>query len=206
VVKLYVEGGGDLAVLKTACRRGFTTFITQAGIKKHPRVVACGGREDAYKSFCITVANGEKAMLLVDSETAVAAPHQSGLPDKWLPWGHLLQRDNWKKPAESHDTDCHLMVQVMESWFLADQATLQAFFNRGFNSKALPAAANPIEGVAKDTVYRALQKATKDCKTKDPYEKGEHSFALLTMIDPTKVTAASPWAKRFVEELKKKMK
>ena len=33
MVKLYVEGGGDTAALKTACREGFTTFVTNAGIK-----------------------------------------------------------------------------------------------------------------------------------------------------------------------------
>jgi hypothetical protein len=37
VVKLYVEGGGDSAVLRTACREGFTRFITRAGIAKRPR-------------------------------------------------------------------------------------------------------------------------------------------------------------------------
>lgn len=205
MVKLYVEGGGDTAALKTACREGFTEFITKAGIKKRPRVVACGGRRDAYESFCTAIAQGEEAVLLVDSEIAVSAAHQAGNLDQWLPWAHLLQRDNWSKPNGSKDIDCHMMVQVMESWFLADRGTLQAFFDPGFNANALPAAANSVEGVAKAAVYSALQQATKSCKTKAPYGKGEHSFKLLAKIDPAKVAAASPWAKRFVDELKKKM-
>jgi hypothetical protein len=44
-----------------------------------------------------------------------------------------------------------------------------------------------------------------NCKTKAPYGKGEHSFKLLALIDPTKVANASPWANRFINELKKKM-
>lgn len=205
MVKLYVEGGGDTAALRAACREGFTTFITKAGIKSRPRVVACGGRRDAYESFCTAIAQGEAAVLLVDSEAAVTAAHQAGNPAQWLPWAHLLQRDNWNPPNGSDDTDCHLMVWVMESWFLADRVTLQTFFGQGFSANALPAAATPIEAVTKPTVYNALQQATKNCKTKAPYGKGEHSFKLLARIDPAKVTAASPWARRFVEELKKKM-
>jgi hypothetical protein len=209
VVKLYVEGGGDSAVLRTACREGFTRFITRAGIAKRPRVVACGSRRDAYESFCMAIANGEAAMLLVDSEVPVAPEHQQpkDQPAQWQPWQHLKARvgDGWDKPANALDTDCHLMVQVMESWFLVDRETLRTFFGQGFRENALPAANRPIEGVAKDDVYRALKQATGDCKTKAEYGKGEHSFKLLVSIDPAKVIAASPWARRFVDELKKKI-
>lgn len=97
------------------------------------------------------------------------------------------------------------MVQVMESWLIADRATLQRFFNPGFNANALPAATKSVEDVAKTAVYGVLQNATRACKTKATYGKGEHSFKLLAKIDPDIVMAASPWAKRFVEELKKKM-
>lgn len=208
MVKIYVEGGGDAASLKTACREGFATFIRKAGITKQPRIVACGGRHDAYESFCTAIANGQAAMLLVDSEEAIAAAHQSYEDkSKWLPWLHLKQRqgDGWDKPKSSEDTDCHLMVQVMESWFLADRDTLKVFFNHGFKESKLPAVSRPVEGVAKEDVYAAMKNATADCKTKAVYGKGEHSFKLLALIDPAKVTGASPWARRFVDELKKKM-
>jgi len=208
VVKLYVEGGGDANALKTACREGFSSFITKAGIVNRPRVVACGSRADAYDSFRIAVANGENAMLLVDSEATVTdACRQADEPQSWKPWQHLKQRqgDGWDKPVGSQDTDCHLMVQCMESWFLTDRTTLTAFFGQGFRPNALPAPANSIEAVVKVQVYSALERATRDCKTKDAYGKGEHSFKLLKDIDPAKVTAASPWAKRFVDALKSKM-
>ena len=206
MVKLYVEGGGNTAELRAACREGFTTFMTQAGISARPRVVACGSRQDAYESYCIAVANGEKAVLLVDSEGTVAPEHQQPKeqPGQWRPWLHLEAQDGWDKPASAQDTDCHLIVQVLESWFLADRDTLRAFFGQGFQENALPAANRPIEDVPKNHVYSALEQATRSCKTKPAYSKGKHSFKLLAKIDPAKGMKASPWAKRFVEELKKK--
>lgn len=207
MVKLYVEGGGDTASLKTACREGFTTFLTKAGVVKRPRVVACGSRRDAYESFCTAVKTGEEAVLLVDSEEPVAAEYRQGEPEAWQPWQHLKQRsgDGWDKPTDAADTDCHLMVQIMESWFLADRGTLKAFFGQGFKENQLPATGNTVESVAKTQVYESLAAATKDCKTKAQYGKGEHSFKLLALVDPAKVTSACPWAKRFVDQVKKKM-
>jgi len=55
--------------------------------------------------------------------------------------------------------------------------------------------------VPKQQVYDALAKATRDCKSKSQYGKGEHSFKLLGLINPGKVREASPWAKRFFEAL-----
>lgn len=207
-VKLYVEGGGDARTLRTACRNGFSEFLKKAGLLgKMPRIVACGSRQNAYDSFCTAVENGESAILLVDSEKAVEAACQIGESSQWLPWSHLHHRqgDQWDKPVNTNETDCHLMVQCMETWFLTDHKTLQNFFGRGFNINALPPATNSIESIAKNQIYGALANATRNCRTKTKYGKGEHSFKLLAKIDPAKVTQASPWAKRFVDETRKKM-
>lgn len=32
MVKIYVEGGGDSAALKTVCREGFSKFLSKAGL------------------------------------------------------------------------------------------------------------------------------------------------------------------------------
>lgn len=208
MVKLYVEGGGDAKSLQIECRRGFREFLEKAGLKgKMPGITACGGRRQAYDDYCTALKSGEAAALLVDSEASVAAEHQQPKDQSahWRPWQHLKARDGWDKPAKALDSDCHLMVQVMESWFLADRETLKAFFGQGFRESALPATSRLIEDVAKDDVYDALKQATCDCKTKAEYGKGEHSFKLLAKTDPAKVMAASPWARRFVEELKQKM-
>lgn len=204
MVKLYVEGGGDTAALRTACREGFTTFITKSGVRRRPRIVACGSRQDAYDSFCTAIAHGEEALLLVDSEAPIADEHQNGGPGTWRPWQHLKDRigDHWTMPPDARESDCHLMVQCMESWFIADRAMLSAFYGNEFQARQLPDVGNPIEQLDKQTLYTALANATRKCQKKGAYGKGEHSFKLLASIDPLLVVAASPWAKRFIDELK----
>ncbi len=207
MVTLYVEGGGDSAALSSDCREGFRKFITKAGVQNRPRIVACGSRQNAYDSYCTAIANRQEAMLLVDSEAPVTAAHQTGTPEHWQPWGHLKARqgDGWDKPTSADDTDCHLMVQIMESWFVADRQTLKSFFGRDLNENALPSAANPIEEQAKAGVFESLRTSTRNCQTKGQYGKGDHSFKLLAELNPAVVMAASPWAKRFVDLLRQKM-
>lgn len=208
MVKLYVEGGGDGKDLKSECRRGFREFLEKARLKgRMPAIVACGGWRSAYEDYCTAIASGEAAMLRVDSEAPIAAAHQTGKPDEWRPWQHLKARqgDGWDRPQGAFEADCHLMVQCMESWFLADREKLKDFFGQGFRDSDLPSAANPVETIAKTAVLDSLKKATCDCQLKGQYGKGDHSFKLLAQLDPAKVVDASPWAKRFVDTLKQKM-
>ena len=63
MVKLYVEGGGDSQLLRTACRQGFAEFLGKAGLAgRMPRVVAGGSRSSTYDMFCTAVAQGEEAL------------------------------------------------------------------------------------------------------------------------------------------------
>lgn len=205
-MKLYVEGGGDANSLKTACREGFSTFLKKAGLAgQMPRVVACGSRTNAYDSFCTAMRNGEPAMLLVDSEAQVSEEASyAENAEIWKPWLHLSTRegDGWSMPDKSKDIHCHLMVQCMEAWFLADPQTLAKYFGRGFQLNALPATHEGIEGIPKHQVYKALTAATRNSVTKGAYSKGDHSFKLLALIQPDKVIETSPWAKRFIDALK----
>lgn len=204
-VKLYVEGGGTSKVLRTECRSGFSTFLEKAGLKgKMPRIVACGSRSRAFDKFCTAVEQGQRAFLLVDSEEPVKEQYATGRPEDWKPWEHLKQRpgDEWEKPKEARDKDCHLMVEVMESWFFADKTALSDFFGQGFVASLLPAGSD-IETISKSTVYQCLKTASQKCKTKACYGKGAHSFKILARINPESVAAASPWAKRLLDELKK---
>lgn len=202
-MKLYVEGGGDTHTLRSDCRKAFRIFLSEAGMKgSMPKIVACGGRQNAYDSFCTAVMNREEALLLVDSES----PVEKGFEEEWQPWRHLKNRcgDRWDKPDRSTDADCHLMVQCMEAWIIADRTNLQEFFGQGFNTSSLPAEENEIESISKKKIYKALYDATKNCNTKGKYDKGKHSFDLLASTSVDKVTAASPWAKRFIDTAKKK--
>lgn len=214
-VKLFIEGGGDSKYLHTECRRAFSSFLQKAGLCGYmPRIVACGSRNDAYDSYCTAVNNGEEAVLLVDSEASVIMPSEiaeDSDPKSWKPWHHLKNRlgqmgqaaDNWNKPVNASDEDCHLMVELMEAWFFADIDALKQYYGQGFNEHSLSRRAC-IESISKAEVIRSLENATRATK-KGTYSKGNHSFEILAQIDPDKVTSQSKWAKRFVTLLLEKM-
>ena len=192
-VKIYVEGGPGR--LDRECRRSFGKFLERAGLRgRMPSIIACGGRDGAYDRFCTAQRNvhaNEFIILLVDSEEGIEA----GVG----PWGFLRNRDGWNKPSGTGEDNAHLMVQCMEAWFLADRDTLAQFFGDGFNANPLPNRPD-VENIPKSDLYDALRGATRDSR-KGEYGKGPHSFDLLAQLDPQKVVAASPYAKRLVDTL-----
>lgn len=191
-VRLYVEGGGDRNS-KIACREAFRSFVRKAGAdRRMPRVVASGSRNEAYDDFqSALVRRNETAMLLVDAEAPVTARD---------PWTHLNTRDGWTRPSGATNDQCHLMVQVMESWFLADREALASFYKQRFRPQALPGNSRQVEQISKSDVEDGLDGATR-ATAKGSYHKGRHSFEILASLDPAKVTAASPYAERFVRAL-----
>ena len=191
-IRLYVEGGGDSKTLKTACRKGFRSFLENAGLTgRLPRIVAGGSRRNAYESFKTAHDQGNgTVLLLVDAEGPVAAGGS---------WQHLQAREGWNRPDGATDEQCHLMVEVMESWFLTDRETLEAFYGQGYRSNALPPRQN-VEEIPKEDVRNGLAQATRN-STKGRYRKGAHSFKILEKLDPARVTDASPYADRFIGTL-----
>jgi hypothetical protein len=190
-VRIYVEGGGNTGALKSECRRGFSQFFAKfIPPGKQPRVIACGSRDEALDDFRTALRQhpDEHIVLLVDAEAPVN-------PEQTV-WEHLKQRDGWEPPSGATEENTHLMVQCMESWFLADPETLARYFGQGFQLSALPKNPN-IEDIAKAAVFRALEAATRQAKTKGAYSKGGHSFTILALIDPNKVRRASPHAERL---------
>lgn len=194
-IKLYVEGGGSSKELKGKCRKAFRAFIEKVGLQgRMPRIVVSGSRRNAYEDFetrhRYAAKKDETALLLVDAEAPVK---------KAQPWEHLKDRDGWDRPEGASDDQCHLMVQAMESWFLADRAALGEFYGQGFHANSLPS--NPeIEQIAKKDVDDGLNRASRNT-TKRRYDKGRHSFEILARIDPAKVANASPQARRFINVL-----
>ena len=188
--KVYVEGGGK-GGLNTACRRAFAKFIENAGLTGNvSRVEACGDRGEAFNRFKAHDERDSRAILLVDAESPVTARG---------PWQHLKGIENWDPPPGATDSQCHLMVQVMESWFLADVSALQSYFGQGFRPQDLPRNPN-IEEVRKPDVEQSLSRATRGT-TKGAYRKSSHSFEILAQLNSAKVRAASPHAKRFLQVL-----
>lgn len=191
---LYVEGGGDGRSLRGRFREGWREFLRSAGVDGGVKIVRGGGREQTYRRFATAAASagsGAAALLLVDSEGPLAAGHTV--------WRHLGARDGWKRPDRVGDDQAFLMVQVMETWFLADRDALRAYFGAGFREKAIRAWPD-LEGVPKATVFEALERATGSCR--QSYEKGRVSFELLARIDPARVEAACPHARAILNRLR----
>jgi hypothetical protein len=199
-VKVYVEGGGDHnKALETQCRRGFSEFFTKAGLEgRMPRVMRCGGRQQAYARFRTSheSAGGDDfPILLVDSEAPVVVGSS---------WEHVRLRpgDEWPRPQGASEDQIHLMVQAMEAWFHADKEALQEYFGRGFRAAGLSQRPD-VENISKADLFAGLQRATNDC-LKGAYSKGEHSFQILARIDPARVRSSSEFAERFLNVLDRK--
>lgn len=199
-VSIYVEGGGHGGDLRTRCRMGFRTFLEAAGFKgRMPAIIACGSRREAFDRFCtaLSASPGEVALLLIDSE----GPVLPSLLER--PWEYLRSRpeDRFDPPPGATDGHVFLMVQCMESWFLADRSTLEGFFRQGFHAASLPATSRPIESIPKDEVLRSLKTATRGCKSKGEYAKSRHSFELLRFLNPLAVRQHCPHCRRLLDTL-----
>jgi hypothetical protein len=83
--------------------------------------------------------------------------------------------------------------------FLADKDLLREYYGQHIGRSALPPQPN-VELITKTDVEASLKQATRST-TKGPYQKSSHGFALLALIDPTKVRAASPHAALFFDTL-----
>ena len=126
-------------------RRGFDRFVEKSGLRgSMPGIVASGSRGNAYKDYlvrdiAIQPITHEITLLLVDAEAAVQESIAVGTPKGYF--------DGWDRPVGATDEQWHLMLQAMETWFLADRASLGQFYGQCFQENALPS--NPqIERVA----------------------------------------------------------
>ncbi|HEY0153761.1 MAG TPA: DUF4276 family protein [Longimicrobium sp.] len=195
-IRIYVEGGGDKDS-KAAIRVAFSQFLNTYRLRARSRklrwdVIACGSRESAYEKFIHAVDQHGDAfnVLLVDSEGPVQGTARQ----------HLSRLGRWKLTAVTDD-QVHLMVEVMESWFLTAPAKLAAYYGRNFSRGALPA--NPdVESIPKAAVLNGLDQATRGT-TKGRYQKGSHAPDILKLLDPAEVRA--PHCARLLEALDRRL-
>ncbi len=180
-IRIYVEGGGDQRSGKASVQEGFSKFLSslkEMAREHHIRwyVVACGSRQSTFNAFDIALRQHPDAfnVLLVDAEGPVT---QSA-------WEHLEDRDHW--PIRGiPDDHCHLMVQVMEAWAVADLETLRRFYGQGFNQNSIPGQED-VELIAKADLERALIQATRNTQ-KGEYHKIRHGPKILALVDVNKI-------------------
>lgn len=193
-IRIYVEGAGGKDS-KARMRQAFSQFFAEPrarGLQKRMplRVIPCGSRDDTFKAFRSGVRDHpeDRVFLLVDAEQEI-----DGTPRE-----HLAARDPWDL-SFAEDEQCHLMAQVMESWFLADVAALERFYGQHFGSKQIPARKN-VEDVPKAEVEAVLKSSTSKTQ-KGEYHKIRHGPLILESLDPERVRDRAPHCKRLFESL-----
>jgi hypothetical protein len=190
-IRIYVEGGGDGSESKAAVQRGFGQFLHPLRQRARVRrirwqVVACGGRNAAFDAFktALRIHPAAFNILLVDAEGFVAAK----------PWHHLSVSDGWQAPPVDPD-QCHLMVQAVEAWLIADPKALADFYGQGFHARSLPAR-HDVESVDRRDLVPALEQATRNT-SKGTYHKIEHCPKILARLDQNAVRSRAPHCDRL---------
>ena len=194
-VKIVIEGGGSGEIPDKNFRQAWAKFFAAAGLTgRMPKTVRGESRNETFDKFKDELRKrrpDELTLLLVDSEGPVAAGQSA--------WEHLQQRDGWERPARADADSAYLMVQFMETWFLADREAMRRFFGPLFRESALEAWPQ-LENVPRDRVMATLQQATANCQ--QPYRKGRVSFNLLRETSPNRVANACPHAKSLLDYLR----
>ena len=205
---LYIEGA-ESKEDQIRCREGFRKLLEKivgeievrgelkdkpfAG--RMPRLTACGGRNSVFDDFKTAHKNakvGHFVAMLIDSEDPVA--------DEKKTWAHLKTRDNWDKPNGATDEQVLFMRTCMETWIVADRATLRKHYGHMLQENALPPT-NDLEDRQRSDVHDKLARATQVCS--NAYRKGKRSFVVVGELNPTALEPLLPSfvrAKRILNE------
>ncbi|MFL6259981.1 MAG: DUF4276 family protein [Thermoanaerobaculia bacterium] len=180
-IRIYVEGGGQDKLTWRKIREGLSNFLDPLrqlarSRRVQWRIIPCGSRNDTFEELKIGLRTRPEAfhVLLVDSEGPVS---QS-------PLEHLRNQDRWDVSLLTED-QCHLMVQTIEAWLVADPEALASYYGQGFRRNALPK--NPdVEAIPKDQLVKKLEQATAKTQ-KRPYHKIRHCADLLGRLSRDRV-------------------
>lgn len=199
-IRVYVEGGGDRKDTKAQVKQGFRAFLNDLVILAREKrirfdVIACGSRNSTLDDFRTALRTHHNAfnILLVDSDT----------PVKTTTCQHLHNPSrNWDMSSIDEE-QCHLMVQVMETWVIADINALEAFYGQGFNKNSIPKTQD-IEKIDKAALYSFLEAATRMTQ-KGRYHKIRHGPEILKRVDVSKVRNAASHCERLFAILEQKI-
>ena len=190
-IRIFVEG--DKALLK-----GLRAFLKPAMDTARRRrikfnMVASGSANETVKDFMREVRRNPASLniLLLDSDR----------PDNGRLIASLKNSPIWNSQtgATIRDDQIHFMVQVMESWFLADKDAIARYYGQGFQANRLPPNPNVEQVMANDAIRR-IEDATRRTQ-KGTYHKTRHAPDLLAQIDPNKVRDAAPNCRRLFTTL-----
>lgn len=113
----------------------------------------------------------------------------------------LHRRSDWSPPRGNtvSPEQEQWMVQVMESWFLADRDALRAYYGARIRESSLPQ--NPqIEQISEQDVLEGLTRATGG-----DYHKGADAPRILELLKPGQVRARAPHCRRLFDTLLEKL-
>ncbi len=182
-VKVYVEGGGSTQFTRDPLRDGFDIFCHDLKLLAYNNdceltFILCGGKTETIRDFKKALISNNDAIkvLLVDSDGPVTQQ----------PKKHLKI-----KIPEVTDDQCHLMVQIMESWFLADLNALRGFYIDELDDKELNKYQdiNNVENIDKKDIEQVLIQATKETSYGNYWEYGKtlHASKILKRLNANTV-------------------
>lgn len=183
-VILYIEGGAPGTKKETteALRRGFAAFFAKC-LARQPKIIMSGNTNKTLKAFASACRKYHDdpatiVLCLVDADAPVTTDVLT----------HLRTQHHWAAPAPITDAQCHLMVQCMESWFLADPAALARVYRgaRYTPTTTIEAVGDPVA---------ELQRATARKYKKPQADK------LLARLSPATVRQQSPYCERLLTHL-----
>jgi hypothetical protein len=183
-IRIYYEGD---SLLREGLNAIFSEIRVRAAAKRCKlRFIPAKGTPSRDFDIALKANTASWNILLLDSEG----------PDNGSLSASLCAKKGWGK---SQEDSIFWMVEMMESWFHADQDALQSFYGRGFNRNALKA--NPeVEKIPKKDLRNGLKAATRDSSKGDNYDhKTSHGPKLLALIDPALVGKAAPNFRRMFE-------
>ena len=148
------------------------------------QVVMGFGRNLAARTFLDRLAEGADAFLLIDSEG---------------PWSPQSVSELAGVDLAPHEDRVFFMVQVMESWFIADSNALKGIKNANLSllDEELRKQNGKIEAISKARVSDLFTKATSPHVCSTDNGKGLR-LSYLANLDPEKLRTASPEADRLI--------
>ncbi len=202
-IHIFIEGGskGQDRFSSQKLRIGFASFLSELVAEAREKKIRfniniCGSTDQTFRIFqsANEKANNSFLCFLVDSDKPL---EDDDTPKSFLQREKTLNFENVK------DEQCHLMVQIMESWFLADIETLKNFYGQHFKHNAMPKQ-NNVEKIAKLEVENFLDKATNET-SKGKYHKIRHGADLLGKIKTSEVREKAEHCRRLFETIFKKL-